>query len=104
MHVFSVDTDSIQEYTKWPALSTTSMAGAHRAYHLHHIVHPVLPKFDLMRCLVLSDVVMSAVPSTTSKVCTAALKDGCMCINIAGGKNFEVDVQGKVHFAFFFFF
>jgi len=74
--VFSVDIDSIQEYTKRPASSSTSPAGPRRAYHPCHVVHPAPPEFDLARCLALSDVVVSAVPTATYKVRTAALKDG----------------------------
>jgi methylenetetrahydrofolate dehydrogenase (NAD+) len=64
-------------------------------------VSPAPPEFDLARCLALSDVIVSAVPSATYKVRTAALKDGCVCVNVAGEKNFEADVRDKVRFAFF---
>ncbi|KAH9967066.1 hypothetical protein BGW80DRAFT_1341202 [Lactifluus volemus] len=100
-HVFSVDIDSIQEYTKRPtsAASATSAGGAERAggraYHPRHVVRPALPEFDLERCLALSDVVISAVPSAEYKVPTAALKDGCVCVNVAADKNFESDVRDK---------
>ena len=103
--VFSVDIDSIQEYTKRPtavasAASSTSAGGAERAvgraYHPRHVVRPAPPEFDLARCLALSDVVISAVPSAEYKVPTAALKDGCVCVNVAADKNFEPDVRDKV--------
>ena len=58
----------------------------------------VPPSFDLSRCLAISDVVVSAVPSATYKVPTAALKDGCVCVNVAADKNFEADVREKVSF------
>jgi len=61
-------------------------------------VRPVPPSFDLSQCLALSDVVVSAVPSATYKVPTAALKDGCVCVNVAADKNFEADVRDKVCF------
>jgi hypothetical protein len=101
--VFSVDIDSIQEYTKRPTPPTSNEGGgkaaaARRAYHPRHVVRPVPPSFDLSRCLALSDVVVSAVPSATYKVPTAALKDGCVCVNVAADKNFEADVRDKVHF------
>lgn len=64
---------------------------------------PAPPEFDLARCLALSDVIVSAVPSATYKVRTAALKDGCVCVNVAGEKNFEADVRDKVRFACFFY-
>ena len=105
--VFSVDIDSIQEYTKRPTAPTAPppssgcgeggrAAAARRAYHPHHVVRPAPPSFDLARCLAISDVVVSAVPSATYKVPTAALKDGCVCVNVAADKNFEADVREKV--------
>ncbi|KAH9959828.1 methylenetetrahydrofolate dehydrogenase [Russula dissimulans] len=94
-HVFSVDIDSIQEYTKRPAASADGGRAARGAYHPHHVVRPAPPEFDLTRCLALSDVVVSAVPSASYKVPTAALKDGCVCVNVAADKNFEVDVRDK---------
>jgi hypothetical protein len=102
-HVFSVDIDSIQEYTKRPTPPTSDEEGgkaaaARRAYHPRHVVRTVPPSFDLSRCLALSDVVVSAVPSATYKVPTAALKDGCVCVNVAADKNFEADVRDKVRF------
>ena len=66
-------------------------------------MRPAPPEFDLARCLALSDVVVSAVPSATYKVRTAALKDGCVCVNVAGEKNFEADVRDKVGFAFYYY-
>jgi len=94
--VFSVDIDSIQEYTKRPAAASTDGGRAtRRAYHPHHVVRPAPPEFDLTRCLALSDVVVSAVPSASYKVPNAALKDGCVCVNIAADKNFEADVRDK---------
>ena len=44
---------------------------------------------------------MSAVPSATYKVPTAALKDGCVCVNVAADKNFEADVRDKVRLRVF---
>ncbi|KAI0252019.1 NAD-P-binding protein [Lactifluus subvellereus] len=100
--VFSVDIDSVQEYTKRLVVASSASgdgAGAERAtrraYHPHHVVRPAPPEFDLARCLALSDVVVSAVPSATYKVPTAALKDGCVCVNVAADKNFEADVRDK---------
>lgn len=100
--VFSVDIDSIQEYTKRPSPPTSTSdeggkaAAARRAFHPRHVVRPVPPSFDLSRCLALSEVVVSAVPSATYKVPTSALKDGCVCVNVAADKNFEADVRDKV--------
>jgi methylenetetrahydrofolate dehydrogenase (NAD+) len=109
--VFSVDIDSIQEYTKRPHVpppeptaepsssgepSSSEVAAAVKArrYHPRHVVHPT--KFTLQQCLALSDVVVSAVPSPTYKVKTEWLKDGCLCVNVAADKNFEKDVREKV--------
>lgn len=40
--------------------------------------------------------VISAVPNINYKVKTEWLKDGCICVNVAGEKNFEGDVRDKV--------
>lgn len=50
----------------------------------------------LQECLRVSDVVISAVPHKDYKVKTEWLKDGCVCVNVAGDKNFEADVRQKV--------
>jgi methylenetetrahydrofolate dehydrogenase (NAD+) len=50
----------------------------------------------LADCLNISDVVISAVPSQSYKVPTKDLKDGCVCVNVAGEKNFETDVRERV--------
>lgn len=42
--------------------------------------------------------VISAVPNKDYKVKTEWLKDGCICVNVAGDKNFEADVRQKVRF------
>lgn len=51
---------------------------------------------SLQGCLAASDVVVSAVPSTSYKVKTEWLKDGSVCVNVAADKNFEKDVRDKV--------
>ncbi|KAH9899500.1 NAD(P)-binding protein [Cubamyces lactineus] len=86
--VFSVDIDSIQEYTKRPRQSADE-----RKFHPRHVVHPT--SMSLQECLALSDIVVSAVPSAEYKVKTAWLKDGCICVNVAADKNFEADVREK---------
>ena len=105
--VFSVDIDSIQEYTKRPA-TTAVIAGAapdttqqsegavqrhKRMLHPSHTVQSC--KFTLEECLALSDVVVSAVPNVKYKISTDALKDGCIAVNVAGEKNFEESVREK---------
>ncbi|KAF9782193.1 NAD(P)-binding protein [Thelephora terrestris] len=86
--VFSVDIDSIQEYTKRPSSSTTQ-----NRFNRHHVAHP--SHLTLEECLAISDVVISAVPSTNYKVKTEFLRQGCVCLNIASEKNFEKDVRDK---------
>ena len=49
--VFSVDIDSIQEYTKRPRQTAEE-----RKYHPRHVVHP--STLSLQECLALSDVVV----------------------------------------------
>ncbi|KAJ7755973.1 NAD(P)-binding protein [Mycena metata] len=85
--VFSVDIDSVQEYTKRPVVA------AARRYHPRHVVHPSTN--TLQECLAISDVVVSAVPTASYKVKTQWLKDGCVCLNVAADKNFEKDVREK---------
>lgn len=89
--VFSVDIDSIQEYTKRPSAS----AAEKPRYYTAHVVHP--SNLSLEECLALSDVVVSAVPNPEYKVKTSCLKPGCVCVNVAGEKNFEANVREKVY-------
>ena len=89
--VFSVDIDTIQEYTKRPASTATEPT---RRYHPRHIVHPCA--LTLAECLSQSDVVVSAVPDPKYEVKTETLRDGCVCLNISAEKNFEKDVREKV--------
>ncbi|EIW76293.1 NAD(P)-binding protein [Coniophora puteana RWD-64-598 SS2] len=95
--VFSVDIDSIQEYTKRPsadgAAGEAGAGAAKRQYHPRHTVHACA--MSLEECLRISDVVVSAVPSAAYKVRTDALKDGCICVNVAAEKNFEVNIRDK---------
>ena len=93
--VFSVDIDSIQEYTKRPRQAGVPES-TQRKYHPRHVVHPVAQ--SLQEALALSDVVVSAVPSKEYKVKTVWLKDGCVCLNVAADRNFEADVREKVRF------
>lgn len=91
--VFSVDIDSIQEYTKRPVVQANGNEKVKR-YNPKHVVHPCTSSLE--QCLAVSDVVVSAVPSASYKVPTAWLKDGCICVNVASEKNFETDVREKV--------
>lgn len=56
--------------------------------------------FTLQDALAVSDVVISAVPVKDYKVKTEWLKDGCVCVNVAGDKNFEANVRDKVGVCF----
>lgn len=92
--MFSVDIDSIQEYTKRPAPAPSADGTPVKPkYHTAHIVHP--SPLSLEECLALSDVVISAVPSAKYKVPTAWLKQGCVAVNVASEKNFETSVREK---------
>jgi methylenetetrahydrofolate dehydrogenase (NAD+) len=57
---------------------------------------------SLEQCLAISDVVISAVPNSQYKVKTEWLKEGCICLNIAADKNFEMDVREKVSYELIF--
>jgi len=94
--VFSVDVDTIQEYTKRPAPSLSDQKA--RRYNTRHVVHP--SSLTLDECLSRSDVVVSAVPDPEYKVKTESLKDGCMCLNVSAEKNFDKDVREKVGLAY----
>ncbi|WWD06644.1 hypothetical protein V865_004737 [Kwoniella europaea PYCC6329] len=87
--VISVDIGSIVEFSKRPSTSTTTSK-----FNPHHITTP-LPEFTLAQALSISDVVISAVPVASYKVPTKDLKDGCICVNVAGEKNFEADVRER---------
>lgn len=85
----NADSAAIVEFSKRPstASSTTS-------FHKHHVVTPVTTTLE--EALRVSDVVISAVPNDKYKIPTAWLKDGCVCVNVAGEKNFEADVRERV--------
>ncbi|WVQ81464.1 hypothetical protein IAT38_003588 [Cryptococcus sp. DSM 104549] len=85
--VISVDLDSIVEFSKRPTAGKSTAAA-------HHQVTP-LPDMTLAQALNISDAVISAVPVDSYKVPTKELKDGCVCVNVAGQKNFEADVRDR---------
>ncbi|WVQ75383.1 hypothetical protein IAR50_005003 [Cryptococcus sp. DSM 104548] len=87
--VISVDLDSIVEFSKRPSTEDDK-----RPLGQHHITTP-LPDMTLAKALNISDVVISAVPVDSFKVPTKELKDGCICVNVAGEKNFEADVRER---------
>ena len=85
-----------QPSTGDPSSASTVTSTKMRRYYPRHVVHPTSLTFQ--ECLALSDVVVSAVPTSNYKVKTEWLKDGCICINVAADKNFEKDVREKVRF------
>lgn len=94
--VFSVDIDSIQEYTKRPKTESEleTESKPKRTFLPSHVVHGCSKTLE--ECLAVSDVVISAVPNVNYKVSTDALKDGAIAVNVAGEKNFEETVREKV--------
>lgn len=82
---------AIQEFSKRPSSSASKT-------NPHHVTSPT--DLSLTDCLSISDVVISAVPVDSYKVPTKALKDGCVCVNVAGEKNFEADVRERVSCTF----
>jgi methylenetetrahydrofolate dehydrogenase (NAD+) len=78
---------AIVEFSKRPTNPSQSKQNP------HHIITPLA--LTLEDCLSISDVVISAIPSKSYKVPTSALKDGCICVNVAGDKNFEDDVRER---------
>ncbi|WWC91305.1 uncharacterized protein L201_006248 [Kwoniella dendrophila CBS 6074] len=93
--VISVDIDSIIEFSKRPSNSITANSESTSSkFNPHHITTP-LPEFNLSQALSISDVVISAVPILSYKINTKDLKDGCICVNVAGEKNFQDDVRER---------
>lgn len=80
-------TPAIVEFSKRPTAETSK-------FNPHHVITPV--DITLEQALGVSDVVISAVPVEDYKVPTRWLKDGCVCVNVAGEKNFESDVRERV--------
>lgn len=83
---------AIVEFSKRPSTSESHTS----RYNPHHIMTPLPADYTLQDALRVSDVVISAVPHKDYKVKTEWLKDGCICVNVAGDKNFEADVRDKV--------
>lgn len=112
--VFSVDVDSIQEFSKRShaveggndepqqeeerrgsaAVQAARKANASQRLRPHHIVRPC-PHQDLATCLSHSQVIISGVPSPNYKVPTSQIQQGSICVNFSSEKNFEKDVRTK---------
>lgn len=97
--VLSADINGIVEYSKRRPSSADAgapeTADAHKtSFKPSHVTRPT--GLTLADALAQSDVVVSAVPGGKFKVATAALRQGVVCVDIAGEKNFEADVTDKV--------
>ncbi|CAO1634541.1 unnamed protein product [Parajaminaea phylloscopi] len=113
--VFSVDLDSVQEFSKRShqpvqindngdeeeggrlassAVRAARKQNAAQRLRPHHIVRPS-PLVDLESCVGASDVVISGVPSASFKVPTSMLRTGAVCVNFSSEKNFEKDVRTR---------
>lgn len=109
--VYSVDIDSIQEFNKRAAESSTPSSEPHqgrarseivkkaRAQNTasqlrpHHVVRNCAMTAE--ECIRASDVVISGVPSANYKIETEWIKRGAVCINFSSEKNFKPDVRTR---------
>ncbi|PKI85334.1 methylenetetrahydrofolate dehydrogenase (NAD(+)) [Malassezia vespertilionis] len=106
--VFSVDIDSIVEFSKRPDDEGKQGLGfskskvvveAHKQntsarLRSAHLVSPCTYK-DAESCVRVSDVVIGGVPSASYKVPTAWIKEGATCVNFSSEKNFESNVRSR---------
>lgn len=91
--VLSADITGILEYSKRPLLPSPSTSSSF-TFKPSHVTTPT--SITLEQAVGMSDVVISAVPGGKFKVQTSWLKDGVVCVDVAGEKNFEADVATKV--------
>lgn len=110
--VFSVDLDSIQEFSK-RGQSSNEQTGEQEAPHVpskavraarernassrvrpHHIVRPS-PLQDQASCVAASSIIISGVPSANFKVSTDSINPGSVVVNFSSEKNFEKDVRRR---------
>lgn len=96
--VLSADINGIVEYSKRrdvvEAAAAAQKAGGSTSFKPSHMTRPT--DLTLEEALGQSDVVISAVPGGKFKIATGQLKEGVVCVDIAGEKNFEPDVAAKV--------
>ncbi|PWN24143.1 NAD(P)-binding protein [Microstroma glucosiphilum] len=111
--VFSVDLDSIQEFSKRGRSGSSEQAGEQEAPHVpskavrsarernassrvrpHHIVRPS-PLQDQASCVAASSIIISGVPSANFKVPTDSINPGSVVVNFSSEKNFEKDVRRR---------
>ena len=81
--VYSVDINDVQKFTRGEGLRKRK-----------HDVHE-MDGWSLERCLPVSDVVISGVPSEKFKVPLSALRDGAVCINFSSAKVRPRDKRSK---------
>ncbi|KAF1829813.1 NAD(P)-binding protein [Decorospora gaudefroyi] len=82
-HVYSVDIDDVQEFTRGVGLRKRR----------HEVVEK--PGWTLAHCLPLSDVVISGVPGDKYKVPLDLMRPGAACINFSSDRNFTPEVKEK---------
>lgn len=108
--VFSVDIDSVVEFSKRTDDAAQDNEGrgykkSSKVIQAHtentsarlrpaHVVR-ASPYSDLESCVRASDVVIGGVPSANFKVPTAWVKEGAICVNFSSEKNFESDVRSR---------
>ena len=104
--VFSVDIDSIVEFSKrTDEANNTNYKKSSKVVQAHkenssarlRPAHDVRssPYKDPESCVRASDVVIGGVPSASYKVPTAWIKEGAVCVNFSSEKNFESDVRSR---------
>ena len=76
------------------AAAAAQKAGGSASFTPSHVTRPT--ELTLEEALGQSDVVISAVPGGKFKIPTGQLKEGVVCVDIAGEKNFEPEVAAKV--------
>ncbi|KAJ9479166.1 Methylenetetrahydrofolate dehydrogenase [NAD(+)] [Pseudozyma hubeiensis] len=105
--VYSVDIDSIQEFNKRAAESSSAPQGRARSEIVkkartqntasqlrpHHVVRTT--SMTAEECIRASDVVIAGVPSANYKVETEWIKPGAVCVNFSSEKNFKPDVRTR---------
>ncbi|GAC94146.1 hypothetical protein PHSY_001715 [Pseudozyma hubeiensis SY62] len=105
--VYSVDIDSIQEFNKRAAESSSAPQGRARSEMVkkartqntasqlrpHHVVRTT--SMTAEECIRASDVVIAGVPSANYKVETEWIKPGAVCVNFSSEKNFKPDVRTR---------
>ncbi|KAL6703042.1 Methylenetetrahydrofolate dehydrogenase [NAD(+)] [Coniothyrium glycines] len=82
-HVYSVDINDVQEFTRGVGLRKKR----------HEVAEK--PGWSIENCLPISDVVISGVPGDKYKVPLETLRDGAVCINFSSERNFTPEVKEK---------